>query len=116
MRTNYNNAEKSDATNTANPDTGDVAEKGSREVILEFFASHDYPHQPLDVYGGLIYTGDITFSYRTVQNAISELSESGDLSKVAIDREDGVVRELPQNTSKRAHYVITDEGRERINE
>lgn len=114
MFANSNQSDKSGADNNSPLEDGGVPQKDSREIVLEFLLEHDYPHQPKDIYGGLIYQGDITFSYRTVQNAVSELVEKGQLRKVEIDEKEGVVRELPIDTRKRAYYVITDKGRERV--
>ncbi|RKS74196.1 hypothetical protein BDK61_4783 [Haloarcula quadrata] len=77
-------------------------------------AENEAPMQPLSIYGGLIHQQNITFSYRTVQNKMSELVEKNHVKRVKIDTDDGVIRELADGSGGRAYYLITDAGRERV--
>ena len=84
-------------------------------VVLTFLYEHELPLQPKTIYGGLINLQDITFSYSTVQNKIRSLAEKGDVKKVKIDQQSGRVEELnPDESSRRAYYLITDQGKERV--
>ncbi|WP_143823747.1 hypothetical protein [Halosegnis longus] len=111
-----NKPDNSGGHNSGVADREDVPQKTAKEVVLEFLGEHDYPHQPKDIYGGLIYSRDITFSYRSVQVAVSDLHENGYLKKVEIDTDEGVVRDLPSNSSKRARYVVSESGRRELSE
>jgi len=67
----------------------------------------------MSIYGGLIYQQNITFSYRTVQNKVSDLVEKGDLKRVKVDTSEGLVKDMEGSESARAHYLVTESGVER---
>jgi Fe2+ or Zn2+ uptake regulation protein len=93
-----------------------VPQVSSRDVVLAFLDEHDIPLQPKSIYGGLISNQDITFSYRTVQNIISEFTDEGLIEKVRIDTDEGVVEQMSESDSGRAYYLITDKGRQKVPE
>jgi hypothetical protein len=89
-----------------------VPELDKREVVLRFLAAHDLPFRTKQLYGALIYQTDITFSYRTMQSLVQELSERGYLDRVEIDEQAGEVRPLPSADERRlAYYVLSEHGR-----
>lgn len=93
-----------------------MPELDKRQLVLAFLAEHDIPLGPIGIYGGLVHTQDITFSYSTVQNIMRELAEQGAVERVQIDPSAGEVRPLPDDGDRRAYYLITDQGRERLAE
>lgn len=96
---------------------GDVPERDKRDIVLEFLAAHPIPLKQKEIYGGLIALQDITFSYETVKNIVSEFHEEGYLERVEIDDDDGVVRPIPEDESdRRAYYLLTDKGHQAADE
>lgn len=92
-------------------DEGDVPQVTKRDVILRFMAKHRIPLRPKEIYGGLLCEQEITFSYRTVQNKVSDLREEGLIKRVSIDDKAGEVVDIPESESgRRAYYIITEKG------
>jgi len=92
-----------------------VPQLSSDLVILTFMWEHEIPLQPKSIYGGLINLQNITFSYRTVQNKVAQLTERGDLKRVQVDTEEGHIHEMEGSRgSQRSYYLITEQGRERV--
>jgi hypothetical protein len=87
-----------------------VPQKESREVILEFLIEKSIPMTPKQAYGGLIFTRDITFSYRHVQDVFSEFGEAGILQRVEIDTKAGEVNQL-ESDGNRGYYVPVETAR-----
>ncbi|WP_123539426.1 helix-turn-helix domain-containing protein [Halosimplex salinum] len=87
-----------------------------RVLVLEFLAEHDMPLPPLAIYSGLVRYHRITFSYRTVQNILSELTENGDIYRVDTSAlRDGEITPIDDDeSSRRAYYHITEQGKERV--
>ena len=85
-------------------------------MVLDFIAQHEMALPPLAIWGGINREYRVTFSYRTMQNILSDLVESGDLFKVdpEILREEAEIREVPNPSGRRSYYFITEKGRERI--
>lgn len=114
------NSSKNDNSGGPNNDVDDnrnVPPEHRREKVLAFIAEHDIALPPLAIYAGLKRQKDITFSYRTVQNALSDLVEDGDLQKVDTDklRDEGEIKSVGDSSGRRSYYFITDQGRERLN-
>ncbi|NLV10705.1 hypothetical protein GOC74_12300 [Halomicrobium mukohataei] len=94
-------------------DDDDVPRINTELQILKFMSDYDIPLQPRQIFGGMIVKEDVTFSYGTLQNKLSDLVEAGDLDRVKIDR-DGSVDVMDDNEGGRANYLITERGKERI--
>jgi Fe2+ or Zn2+ uptake regulation protein len=89
-----------------------VPERDKRDVVLEFLAEHPIPLRPKEIYGGLIALQDITFSYGTVKNIMSEFNDDGLVERVEIDDDEGVINPIPSDSSgRRGYYLITDGGK-----
>ena len=116
MSVNYTITEDSGKCKSSLSDSVDVPQVSSELAILAFMAEHQIPLQPMSIYGGLIHQQNITFSYRTVQNKVAELVDSADLKRVKVDTSDGVVRDIEQSDSGRAHYLVTPKGIQRAQE
>jgi predicted transcriptional regulator len=115
----YNNNRNESITVAKNQavDFGSVPAEDRRVLVLEFLAEHDMPLPPLAIYAGLVRHHRITFSYRTVQNILSDLTEGGDLYRVdTSDLRDGEITPIGDDDSsrRRAYYHITEQGKERI--
>lgn len=93
-----------------------VPEVPKEMIILRFMAENEMPVKPKEIYGGLIHQRDISFSYRTVQGKLKDLLTEGLVQRVQIDDTEGVVKSIGDSDDKRAYYLITDEGRERVAE
>ena len=95
-----------------------VPPEARRKKVLKFIGQHDIALPPLAIYAGLRRQEDITFSYRTVQNALSDLVEDGYAVRVDTDslRKDGDIEPVQEGAARRAYYFITDAGREYIDE
>lgn len=93
-----------------------VPAKERRERVLEFIEEHDMPLPPLAIFAGMVRQYKITFSYRTTQNILKDLVESGDAFRVDTDSlRDGDLAAVADDSSKRrSYYFITDQGRDRI--
>lgn len=78
----------------------------------------DMPLPPLAIYAGLKRHYNATYSYRTVQNILSELSESGDLDRLDTSalREGRMEAIGDESGRRRTYYMITEQGRERASE
>jgi hypothetical protein len=105
---------QSDGDNMGASDSGDVPRIDTELQILGFMSTYDIPLQPRQVFGGMIVKEDVTFSYGTLQNKLGDLVESNDLKRVKIDR-DGSIKVMDADESGRANYLITDEGKQRVN-
>ena len=86
------------------------------DAVLEFIDRHDIALPPKAIFRGMKREIEITFSYRTVQNILSRLTESGYVvrcDKSALD--EGEIQPLDDDDSdRRTYYFITETGRERI--
>jgi len=115
MSTYCYNLDRSDTSKVLVPHDGNVPQLSSELVILTFMYEYEIPLQPKALYGGLINQQNITFSYRTVQNKVADLTESKDIERVIIDTKDGKIKPLnDENSRKRAYYLITEQGRNRF--
>ncbi|MFC6616264.1 hypothetical protein ACFQAS_15270 [Halopenitus salinus] len=87
-----------------------------RDKVLAFLATHDMALPPTAIYAGLKRHEDITFGYRTVQNALSDLLDQGLVKRVNTNRlrEDGQIEEIVGDDARRAYYSITEAGRDRL--
>lgn len=105
-------------TNNPAPNNERVPPEDRREVILQFLAEHDMALPPLVIYAGLKRQRDITFAYRTVQNALSDLVEKGHVMRVDTKklRDEGKIEPVEEDSGRRSYYFITDEGLERLDE
>lgn len=94
----------------------DMAPEARREFVLSFIDEHDMPLPPLAIWAGMNQHYRVTFSYRTMQNILSDLVEQGDLFRVDTSAlREGEVREIADDgSSRRSYYYITDAGRERV--
>ncbi|GAB6878216.1 hypothetical protein JCM17823_04900 [Halorubrum gandharaense] len=93
------------------------AEEREDEVLL-FLYEHGIALPPKAIFRGLKVERDITFSYRTIQNILSRLNDSGHVmrcDKEALDQ--GEIQPLSEDQSgRRTYYYITESGIERIGE
>lgn len=106
----------SDENKPTGAENPSVPQLTNEEMVLKFLWKHQIPLQPLAVYGGLIEEGDLTFSYSTVNNKLASLVKSGDVEKVVINKDEGVIEKLEDVTGdRRAYYLITEQGRTRAN-
>lgn len=103
-------------TNNAASNDESVPPEDRREQVLSFLETHNMALPPLAIYGGLKRQENITFSYRTVQNALSDLYEEGSVMRVdtSVLREDGEIQPIESGGGRRSYYFITDEGRTRL--
>lgn len=72
---------------------------------------------PLAIYAGLKRQRNITFGYRTIQNALADLLKQELVKRVDTGRlrEDGCINEVSEEGDKRrGYYFITDTGQARI--
>jgi len=101
-----------DANKSTAGDGGYVPAEDRREETLEFLADHQIPLPPKAIYRAMKVERNINFSYRTVQNILSELSESGLVAKVDMkELDDGNLVEMDDDAnSSRAYYMITNQG------
>lgn len=111
MSVSYNNSDQSGGDKTTPAENDDVPQLDSRDVVLRFLNKHDYPHRTKQIYGGLLYSQVITFGYRAVQEAVSDLHEEGLIRKVYVDSDAGEVLDIDDQNKRRGSYVITDAGR-----
>ena len=109
--------DNSGGSNNGVDDNANVPPEHRREKVLAFIAEHDIALPPLAIYAGLKRQEEITFSYRTVQNALSDLVENGDVEKVDTDklRDEGTIEAVGDSTGRRSYYFITEQGIERLN-
>jgi hypothetical protein len=107
--------EKNDTGFTAPPKRTSVPPSERRRQVLEFLAEHDMPLPPLAIFAGMRRQYRATFSYRTTQNILSDLVESGDVFRVDTTQlRDGEIRAVGDDDSaRRTYYFVTDAGRER---
>jgi len=110
--------DNSDGPNKSVSDNGNVPPEERREKVLAFLAEHDIALPPLAIYGGLKRQEGITFSYRTIQNALSDLIEDGMVQRVDTDklRSDGEIHPIEDSSGRRSYYFITEKGRKRAEE
>lgn len=113
---NNNSSDKSGVDNNADANGEDVPPEERREVVLDFLAEHDLPLPPKAIYRGLKLQRNITFSYRTIQNILSELLEDGYVIRCDKDAlDDGRIAPVDDSkTQRRTYYYLTDKGRERV--
>ena len=84
-----------------------------RQRVLDFLAEHDMPLPPLAIYAGMRRQYRITFSYRTIQNILGDLVDSGHVFRVDTKKlQEGEITEV-ESGSRRTYYFITDSGRDR---
>lgn len=117
--TNSHNTDNSGNCNTRASNDETVPPEDRREKVLAFIHEHDMALPPLAIFAGLKRQYDITFSYRTVQNALSDLLDDGYVIRVDTKplREDGRIESVDDSGSgKRSYYFITDRGIDRLNE
>ena len=105
-------------TNKPASNDENVPPEERRERVLEFIDKHDMALPPLAIYAGLVRQKDITFSYRTVQNALSDLIDDGYVFKVDTKelRETAEIVEVDSDNARRSYYFITDDGRRYVEE
>lgn len=113
------NSRKNDNSGGSNKtvvNNGNVPPEERREKVLAFIAEHNMALPPLAIYAGLKRQEGITFSYRTIQNALSDLVEAGDVEKVDTDklRSDGRIEAIDDDSGRRSYYFITEKGLERL--
>lgn len=118
---NYcSNNNRTENITVAKSQAGDIVDMPAadrRELVLEFLADHDMPLPPLAIYAGLVQHHRITFSYRTVQNILGELTEAGDLYRVDTSAlRDGDIEPISDedDSQRRAYYHITEQGKKRV--
>ena len=113
--TNSKESETIAVTNNPAPDDENVPPEERREQVLEFLDEHDMPLPPLAIYGGLYRQYRITFSYRTIQNIVSDLVEDGYAFRVDTKKlQEGEIVPVENGGSRRSYYFITDKGRGRL--
>jgi len=97
-------------------DGGDMPPEARRELVLEFVVQHDIPLPPLAIWAGLNRQHRVTFSYRTMQNILSDLVNEGDLFKVDTEKlRGGEISKIEgDSSSRRAYYFATEEGMDRV--
>jgi hypothetical protein len=105
--------DNSDANNTLAHESGDVPQKDSETVVLEFLAEHQVPMGPKSLYGGLLVNRTINFKFRTVQNRLSDLLEEEKVERVRVDTETDEVVPLGEGEG-RGYYLITKEGLDEV--
>lgn len=88
-----------------------------RNEVLVFLKEHDIALPPLAIYAGLKREKNITFSYRTVQNSLSDLLEDGLVMRVDTTqlRKNSTIKPVDEESGRRSYYFITDDGRKRLN-
>jgi len=94
-----------------------VPSEERRDQVLRFLSEHDMALPPLAIYAGLRRQKNITFGYRTVQNALADLLEQDLVKRVDTVRlrEDGRIEEVSEEGDKRrGYYFITDAGKVRV--
>jgi hypothetical protein len=87
-----------------------------QDVVLRFMAEHGLALPPRLVYRNLKVTEGITFGPRTVENYIREFEKDGLVARVdpsALDEGDVETLDTHEN-GRRAYYMITEDGRDRI--
>ena len=101
-----------DGNKSTASDGGYVPAEDRREETLDFLADHQIPLPPKAIYRAMKVERGINFSYRTVQNILSELSQSGLVAKVDMkELDDGNLVEMDEDAStSRAYYMITNQG------
>jgi len=93
---------------------GRVPPRERRRRVVEFLAEHDMPLPPLAIFAGMRRQYRATFSYRTTQNILSDLVESGDVFRVDTGTlREGEIREIDDDSARRTYYFVTEAGRER---
>jgi len=90
-----------------------MTKEDRQRIVLEFMAEHTLALPPKYVYRNLKYKRGIPFSERTVKRALNALVEDGLLEKVdPSELDEGRVQ--PADDGTRGAYIITDQGRERL--
>lgn len=86
------------------------------DIVLHYLYSIGIPLPPIVIYRGLKINRNITFSYRTVQNIASRLTDEGLMmrcDKTAMDK--GRIEPLPSDSdSERTYYYPTQAAMDRI--
>lgn len=97
-------------------DGGGMPPEARRKLVLEFIAEHDFPLPPLAIWAGLKRQHRVTFAYRTLQNILSDLVESGDVFRVDTGAlRDGNIEPIEGDPAgRKSYYFITQQGRERL--
>lgn len=99
-------------------DGDDVPQLSNEELVLKFMHKHQIPLRRMEVYGGLIEEEMLTFGYSTVGNKLGDLAEKGDVKRVAINKDEGAIEDIPpaDESDRRGYFLITDQGRERASD
>lgn len=114
---NSSKTNRSDGSKRDRLFSGRVGKDDRREEVLRFLVEEDMALPPLAIFGGLKRHHEITFEYRTVQTALKELVDSGDLIRIDTKklRQDANIVPVEDAGSRRAYYFPTKEGRQRVN-
>jgi len=111
---NNKHNDRNDTRFNAPMEEGRVPPRERRRRVLEFLAEHDMPLPPLAIFAGMRRQYRATFSYRTTQNILSDLVESGDVFRVDTGTlREGEIREIDDDSARRTYYFVTEAGRER---
>ena len=86
--------------------------------MLKFIYEHDMALPPLAIFAGLKRQQGIHFSYRTVQNILSDLMDAGLVERVDTTklREGEGIQPVDGGSGRRSYYFITEEGRKRVSD
>lgn len=92
--------------------------KDRRDAILYFLYHHGFPLPPMALFRAMKITQNITFSYRTVQNACSEMYDEGLMMRCDKDAMDnGTIKPIePDSDAQRTYYYPTEAAMGRIEE
>jgi hypothetical protein len=101
------------------PDVDDenMTKSDRKEIVLSFMAKHELALPPLVIWRNLRYHHNATFAKDSVHTYLSELSDQGHLRRINPellgDRE---LKELDEDSAKRAYYIVTNSGKSEISE
>jgi Fe2+ or Zn2+ uptake regulation protein len=92
-----------------------VPPEDRREAVLKFIYEHDMALPPLAIFAGLKRQQGIHFSYRTVQNILSDLMDAGLVDTTKLREGEGI-QPVDGGSGRRSYYFITEEGRKRVSD
>jgi DNA-binding PadR family transcriptional regulator len=94
-------------------DSGDMGKEERKELVLQFLGEHPLALRPIDVFRNLRLHRQITFSSDSVERYLDEFVDEGLVTRVNPHAlEDAKIEEA--GTGDRAYYIITDKGRNEI--
>lgn len=108
--------DNSGGSNTGVPSNENVPPEDRRDAVLEFIYEHDMALPPLAIFAGMKRQEGIHFSYRTVQNILSDLIDGDLVQRVDTNklRSGEGIEPVDGGEGRRSYYFITEAGRREV--